>query len=130
MGSGAEALETLGHYLGWADRPKTREHKELVVLIDVLSDEINIGYDSFVDEVVSEVNGRTITSIHDLVEAFESNDGDYHRVVLGDAIADPSEIILSRKLLDVRNLQILQRYQVPKDRSDDLIDGNEQARRQ
>jgi len=93
------------------------ERDEVVVLIDVLPDELNVGYVSFEDGVVSRVNGRAIRSLRDMVDAIESHDGDSHRILLEDS---ESEIVLSKADLERRSAAILERYRVPADRSADL----------
>ena len=97
--------------------PKNKDCKEVVVLMDVLPDEINVGYTMMEDFVVSTVNEKTINSLEDLVSAFEQNKGEYHRIRM--TLYD-REIILSKSRLKERDPIILEKYKVPADRSDDL----------
>jgi S1-C subfamily serine protease len=97
---------------------ENRERKDVVVLIDVLPDEINVGYIDFEDSVVSHVNGKKINSMEDLVKAFErEGKGDHHRIIL-----EPygREIVLSKELSRERGPVILKKYKVTADRSTDL----------
>jgi len=97
---------------------ENHQRKDVVVLIDVLPDEINVGYIAFEDSVVSQVNGKKINSMQDLVEAFErEGKGDHHRIIL-----EPygREIVLSKELSRERGPVILKKYKVANDRSTDL----------
>jgi S1-C subfamily serine protease len=97
---------------------ENQQRKDVVVLIDVLPDEINVGYIDFEDSVVSQVNGKKINSMQDLVEAFErEGKGDHHRLIL-----EPygREIVLSKALSRKRSPEILKEYKVTADRSMDL----------
>jgi S1-C subfamily serine protease len=92
------------------------QREQVVVLIDVLPDELNVGY-GFHQSVVSEANGLPVNSLKDLVAAIEGHDGPVHRIVLEDQEA---QIVLKREHLAARSQAILQRYRVPSDRSGDL----------
>lgn len=106
---------------GWV--AKTKGQSQVVALIDVLSDEVNAGYETQGNDVVREVNGRRITSMKDLVAAFEDNwDGDFHKIVLGRPESGPSYIVLSGKKVRERDQAILQRYKVPAKASPDLLE--------
>lgn len=95
------------------------EREEIVVLIDVLPDELNVGY-GFHQSVVSEANGRPIGTLRGLVAAIEGHEGPVHHMVLEDREA---EIVLRKEDLLSRGPQILERYRVPADRSADLKPG-------
>ena len=99
--------------------PKIKDRKDVVVLMDVLPDEINVGYTKMEDFIVSTVNGKTINSLEDLVSAFENHDGEYHRIRM---TPYEREIILSKSQLKERGLIILEKYKAPADRSDDLVE--------
>ncbi len=96
------------------------EREQIVVVTDVLPDELNVGYTSFEDWVVSEVNGRRIRSLKDLVAAIEGHEGPVHRILVEDSGA---EIVFTKEDLLRRGPQILERYRVPADRSADLRPG-------
>ena len=96
---------------------ENQDRRDVVVLMDVLPDEINVGYEMFKNWVVTEVNGKAINSIHDLVAAFEHPSGTYHQIMLEDHNV---EIILSTKALDEISKGILKKYKITADRSADL----------
>ena len=106
-------LELVNYYL---HGEKTANRNEVVVLVKVLADELNVGYQERKSNVVRSVNGRTISSIQDLVRAFEENRGQYH--ILRDE--EDYMIVLDREKVDRDGPGILQRYRISCDRSSDL----------
>ena len=53
----------------------------MVVLIQVLADEINVGYHDCGNNVMTSVNGENSSTMKDLVHAFEENNGKYHVMI-------------------------------------------------
>jgi len=92
------------------------DRDEVVTLIQVLSHEVNVGYDYLYYTVIESVNGKEIRGMRDLVETFEGHTGDYHTIVNEDG----ARIVLSRKDVEKGNEEILRRYRIPSDRSEDL----------
>ena len=82
----------------------------------VLADEINVGYHDINDRIISRVNGKKISNMKDLVEAFESNKGKYH--VILDEIN--RRVVLDRQKVNENHQSILQKYGVNSERSRDL----------
>jgi hypothetical protein len=66
--------------------------------------------------VISNVNGKRITVMKDLVKAFEEHDGKYH--VIEDVRG--YKITLSKANADMNSKRILERYKIKNDRSEDL----------
>ena len=58
------------------------EPKRIVLLSSVLPDAANLGYQELRDLIVARVNGRLVTSLADLREAFGSPQGGFHVVDL------------------------------------------------
>jgi S1-C subfamily serine protease len=106
----------LGLVRYYARGEKTANREQVVVLAKVLADELTAGYQDCENEVVSSVNGRTISSVQDLVKAFEENKGRYH--VIGDE--DQYTIILEKHKADQYGPDILKKYRISSDRSPDL----------
>jgi S1-C subfamily serine protease len=96
---------------------ENHERRDIVILMDILPDEVNVGYTDFKNWIVSEINGVKINKMHDLVEAFEDHGGEYHRILLEHHNA---EMVLSKKHLKHQSLKILKKYKVMADRSPDL----------
>lgn len=107
-------LDLVRHYL---KGEKTIEQKEIVVLVNVLADEINSGYQEQTNTIISNVNGRPISSMQDLIKGFEENVDPYH------IIEDEKgyRIILEKNKVDQYSSRILERYMIRSDRSPDLL---------
>ncbi len=110
----SDAPSALLNYYQNGDR--TQDRKEVVVLVKVLPDEINAGYHQLRDRVVSYVNGRKISTMEDLVTAFEQHDGKYH--VLEDE--NGYNIVLGRDEVEGNGEAILNKFKIISDRSIDL----------
>jgi S1-C subfamily serine protease len=96
---------------------ENQERQDVVILMDILPDEVNVGYDDFKNWVITKVNGIKINKMRDLVDAFEKHDGNYHRILME---FHDAEIVLSKKGLKRKSQNILQKYKVIADRSPDL----------
>ena len=85
-------------------------------MVKVLADELNIGYHTSQNVVISSVNGTLVSSMKDLVNAFELNKGKYH------VVEDMNGFIvtLNREKAEEANAGILKKYRIISDRSDDL----------
>jgi S1-C subfamily serine protease len=95
----------------------TENRREVVILVKVLADEINVGYHIFSDAVVTEVNGKKISTIKGLITAFESHTGKFQTIKFKRGY----QIILDREKVDENKERILKKYQIPRDRSTDLM---------
>lgn len=90
---------------------------EVIVITKILPDPVNEGYICHPDiGIVSKINDRDICKMADVIEAFETNEENYHRILTE---AD-YEIILDRRLAKERNELIMRRYGIPVDRSSHL----------
>ena len=112
---------------GWYDAPLNLSYNyyyveprsaddQIVIIMDVLSDEVNVGYEDYYYEIVSRVNGMSIRRIEDVVSAVEENRKPYHVIEtdLGD------KIILDRKKARSSRNRILKTYDIKYDRSGNL----------
>ncbi len=95
---------------------KARERMEVIVLVKVLADKSNIGYHSFIDDVVDRVDGIKVSSLKELVQILKDNSRPYH--ILEDIYGH--QIVIGTKGLDVNNRRILKKYRINSDRSIDL----------
>jgi len=109
-----EAPSNLLNYLLYGKRRYNR--KEIIVLVKVLSDEINVSYEGFEDCVISSVNNKQISTMRDLVKAFQEHRGEYHTIT--DEFGH--KIVLDRKKVNRRGKKILKKYGIGSDRSSDL----------
>ena len=108
------APDDLTHY--YLNGKRTEDRKEVIVLVEVLADEINVGYHDLDNRVVSYVNGKKISTMEDLVAAFEEHQGPYHTIL----DERGHQIVLDRRKVDQNGQRILTRYRITSDRSEDL----------
>ena len=94
----------------------TDDRKEVIILVKVLADKINVGYQDWRYEVISYVNGKKISTMKDLVNAFEKQEGKYHTIV----DEQGHKIVLDKSKVDENSRKILERYIINSDRSKDL----------
>jgi len=94
---------------------KTNDMIEVVFLTDILNDEINNGYYDYVYNRINRVNGRRVNTIWDIVESIEENKNPYHVIVIGNGVK-----IVIKNISELKNHEILQKYSIKKDRSDNL----------
>ncbi len=90
---------------------RTPELTEVVVLAQVLSDEVNVGYDDFYYEVITEVNGERVRDLNHLVTLLEGCEG-----VVELRTHDKGWIVLDSAQVRARDPELLRSYQVPADR--------------
>lgn len=90
--------------------------EQIVIIMDVLSDEVNVGYEYLYYEIISRVNGKKITHIDDMVTAVRENREPYH--VIETTMGD--RIILDRRKARAAKSRILKTYDIKHDRSKDL----------
>lgn len=93
-----------------------KDKSQVVLLTKVLAHEVNQGYQDITDVIVLRVNGQAIGSIADLPGAFAKAQGGFHIVDLDEG----GRIILDAVAAEKAHQEILARYSVPTDRSEDL----------
>jgi hypothetical protein len=76
--------------------------------VRVLADEVNIGYQNRRYEVITEVNGKSIGDMTDLIDAFEDN-MDLHHVIINER---GERIILDRAKVEESAERILRKYSI------------------
>jgi S1-C subfamily serine protease len=89
---------------------------EFVVLVSVLADEVNHGYQQHTHAQVIEVNGKKPTSLRDLMKTVESQKTGFITFLL----ANKMPIIMDVEKMKASTPRILKQYRVPADRSSDL----------
>jgi S1-C subfamily serine protease len=102
-------------YHAWYPDPGTKK-RQVVIIVEVLSDEVNMGYEDLYWEVVDRVNGKEIGSIGDLIEAIESNRAAFQ--VIETKMGD--QIVLDRRAANKSGRRILKQYRISEDRSDNV----------
>jgi S1-C subfamily serine protease len=107
----------------------SESRKEIVLINEVLPHDINVGYHNLKQAVVAKVNGRPISELKDVVEAFRHPLGDFHVIELdhpsGDGDNFGNWVVLDAKEAEQATREILKSFDIPKDRSDDLEDSSD-----
>ena len=97
------------------------ERKQVVLLNHILSHKINKGYDSkFALLIVNKVNGHPITEMKDLIAAFADPQNGRHVIEIDKPKEVGTKIILDAADSKKASEEILEKYDIPADRSDDL----------
>lgn len=100
----------------------SEDRHEAVVMSFILPNEVNAGYHEFRGIIVESVNGRKISKLADLVEAFK-HPVDGLQVIKEDPVTDfGGSIILDAAKADAAGPEILSIHRVPADRSTDLVE--------
>lgn len=94
---------------------RTQEQQQVVVLAQVLADEINVGYESFQNDVVVGVNGDKPKDLREFAALVDKARGS---VVLN--MATGGTVMIATKAARKAHKRILRLYGVPADRSGDL----------
>jgi len=95
---------------------RTEDRKEIILLSRVLADEINLGYHDIHNVVITKINNKVISTMKDVVYAFENNDRTYHVI----EYETGRQIILRKDQVEQFNNRIMQTYRIGADRSGDL----------
>lgn len=104
------------HY--WRNGRPTAEGEEVVVLIKVLSADVNNGYDNFINERIVQVNGTKFTNLREMVRLIEQASDEPFVVFENEKGARMS---LERGRVKAEQAAILQTYDIARDRSEDLV---------
>jgi len=89
---------------------------EVVVLTHVLDDRVNSGYQRLKNEVIKSVNGCDIRNIREMIDVCSKCSSPYYEIITENNVA----IVLDRDRVVERDPEILRRYSISSDRSDDL----------
>ncbi len=92
---------------------------QVVILLRVLADAVNTGYEGMNLWVVSSVNGEPISNMAEFVRSIESSDSDQEFMIFENATGQ--QVVLDRAGVAEAHQRILNTYRVPADRSDDLM---------
>ena len=87
-----------------------------MVLLQVLPDDINVGYHSYQEEVISRVNGKDVKTFKDLVLLLNEK-ADKYTII---ETENNHKIILDNTNIDQVTREILKRNNIPFQYSDDV----------
>ena len=98
-------------------RKELEGKEELAVLVRVLSDDANIGYTNYYDEIIIKVNGKNYVNFKDFVQLVKNSQSEFIKF----EDIDGNEIVLDRKLVEERNPVIFENYSIDREMSQDLM---------
>ena len=98
-------------------RKELEGKEELAVLVRVLSDDANIGYTNYYDEIIIKVNGKSYVNFKDFVQLVKNSQSEFIKF----EDIDGNEIVLDRKLVEERNPVIFENYSIDREMSQDLM---------
>ena len=90
--------------------------KEVVVLAQVMSDEVNIGYEYMANCILEKVNGKKILSLKDVAEIVDAQKDGYVKF----EFQDNRFVIIDIAELKSAQARLEKNYKIPSDRSADL----------
>lgn len=96
--------------------PLKNGKKEVVVLAQVMSDEVNIGYEYMANCILEKVNGKKILSLKDVAEIVDAQKDGYVKF----EFQDNRFVIIDIAELKSAQARIEKNYKIPSDRSADL----------
>ena len=105
------------HLLALLGRSARFEDEQAVVVCSVLRAELNSGYEEIAEDLIVEADGQPVRSLRHLIQVVESRDAGL--VVL--KTHEGKQVVLDRERAQREGPAILARYQVPSDRSEDLV---------
>jgi len=109
------------YYFTYLERDRIHpERKEFVIVNSVLPDSENTYLSDLSNRVVSTVNGKTITRLEDVIEAFKTPKGKYHLVMVEGGY---KPILLDAARADQATARVLKNYGIPADRRLDQNSG-------
>jgi len=95
---------------------KSKNRREVIILTQVLSDELNLGYDTLDNQIVKTVEGKPMSDLAQLAKIVRAA-----KQTITIELTNGCSIVIDAEQEKERNELILERYQVPKFASADLI---------
>ncbi|MDP3921127.1 MAG: serine protease [Candidatus Omnitrophota bacterium] len=111
-----KALANFYYYASLDGELSTHGREDIVVLLDVLPDEINVGYQNLNFEVITQVNGKPVTSFEQFVTMLHRNTEEYSLIDTEGGVM----LILKRDEAEAATPGILEKYHVPAQFSSDV----------
>lgn len=108
----------LNYYLIGSGRLNEKKRKDVVVLLNVLPDDINVGYHDYDNEVVARVNGQEVKSFKDFIMLLQDIKSKEPYTII--ETEHNFKIILNNDRIDEINAGILKRNNIPQPYSQDV----------
>ena len=104
------------YYLLGTGRLNDENKKEIVVLLQILPDNINVGYHQYQNMIIKKINSQEVASFRDLVQTL-SNQKDKYTII---ETEQKVKFILDNENIKSINDEILKRNNIPFQYSDDV----------
>ena len=111
-----KAPEAFMHYLLGSGRLNLSRRRQVVVLLDVLPDDLNVGYHGYKNHVITKVNDKEFDSFREFVDLLEQAQGPFVTF----ETSQMQKIILSTDKIDNITADILQRNHIKARYSEDV----------
>jgi hypothetical protein len=98
----------------------TPESRQVVFINQVLPHDINVGFQDIRGSIVTRVNGRPVGDMKELVATLQAPVGGYHVVEIDDISDSGTMVVIDAGKTEAANAEIMKRFGVPADRSEDL----------
>jgi len=108
----------LVYYTIGTGRLNAQERKEIIVLLNILPDDINVGYHGITNEIIEKVNGKSVKSFKDFILQIQKDKTNMQYMVF--ETEHKSQMILSNNNIDKVNDEILKRNSIPNQFSSDV----------
>jgi len=92
------------------------KRKEVVILLNLLSDDLNVGYAGETNTVITAVDGKNFASFREFVELIQKHQGQY---IVFETI-DGAKLVLDTQGIEAVNQEIMQRNHIPAPYSKDV----------
>lgn len=96
------------------------KRRQVILISHVLPHAVNKGYDMLANMIVDKVNGRSISDMGDLLEAFQHPVGKYQEIGVDDFDFFGTTIVLNAEDARKATPEILETFRIKSDRSEDL----------
>ncbi|HBA84717.1 MAG TPA: serine protease [Verrucomicrobia bacterium] len=96
---------------------KTDDRDQVVLALKVLAADVNEGYHETANWAITEVNGKPIRNLKELVAQVEAGAGRF--IVFADK--QGNQLVLNREKVEAQKAAILKTYHIPQDRSANLM---------
>lgn len=112
----ADSFPSIEYLCYLKDGEIEEDRDEVVVLTSVFDEGVNSGYSRLRRKVIDKVNGKKVPNLKGLVQMIEEAEGPFILI----ETEDHKELVFDKEEAKKKNQQILLRYFIPHDRSEDL----------
>ena len=120
-----EAPIDLLYYLVGTGRLNKDNKREIVILLNVLSDDINVGYHNFGNDIVEKVNGKSLSSFKEFVGLLNQVKKSEQYTIID--FENKTRLVLDNAHIDQVDQEIIKRNNIPQSYSADVAEWLKQS---